>query len=212
MSAYRLDLATYLVGGAATAAGRPVYFLLLQLTSGRPAGLQLRLDLGFLLAYGYDCLPSAHELPAPAYPRHRGALRADRASGTLHLPDGSRLVGLPDECWQYELGGKAALEHLLGGWRARVRQPKDATLRAHFPNPSGFTAPELRELKDQVARFCTLCVQHVAIVNTLGAVSPLNPANHPPGWQPAKAAKPAPAPRLVKPPRPVQATLFPAPT
>jgi hypothetical protein len=140
-------------------------------------------------------------------------LRADRASHTIEYPDGRVAHQVPDEFWQYELGGKACVEYVLDGWRARLKQPRHPTLREHFPSPLAFTAEEVEEMVDNIARMCTVAVAHMKIHHHLAAISPLNPANYPPGWQRAKAPKPAKPAPPAKAARPgfVQLSLFFAP-
>jgi len=150
----------------------------------------------------------------PAIPTAVKHLRADRASHTIELPDGGLLSQVPDEFWQYELGGKACVEHVLDGWRARLRPPRDATLRERFPKPKAFTPEEVEQMVDHIARMCTVAVESMKIISQLASISPLNPANHPPGWRPAGATKPAkasPPPKVARPGF-VQLSLFYSPS
>ena len=134
------------------------------------------------------------------------ALRADPAAGIIWHGDEQLLSGIPADAWRYRLGNRPALVHVLDQYRDR--RPKDPTIRAQFDTYR--VADHLPELSQLLARVATVSVETMRVVDELAAASPLNPANHPPGWRSARAPKPAPvlvvAPARI---RPIQLSLFP---
>ena len=134
------------------------------------------------------------------------SLVADRAAGTIHYGSVLLLNGIPPEAWEYVLGHKSALDHVLDGIRARLKPYRDATLREHFPPPP-VTDQEMADWALHLAQVATVSVRTREIVHRLAASSPLNPANHPPGWRGPKSPPAAPKPPPL-PPTHLQLSLF----
>ena len=58
------------------------------------------------------------------------ALKADKELGIIHIDGETKLVGVPDQAWQYQLGIRSGLEWVLDQWGES--NPRDKTIMKKF--------------------------------------------------------------------------------
>ncbi|MGI4886232.1 MAG: type ISP restriction/modification enzyme [Janthinobacterium lividum] len=132
------------------------------------AGQQLlALHLGYETAAPYPLAAVPLAPKGPVKPR----LKANPAEGSILLTDAETLTGIPAEAWRYRLGNRSALEWVLDQYKERT--PKDPTIRAQFDTYR--FADHADEVRDLLARVCTVSVETMRIVDALAAQSPLRP-------------------------------------
>lgn len=90
-------------------------------------------------------------------------LKANITKGIIEIDDVTKLSGIPDEAWQFQLGSKSALELILDQYRDSL--PKDATVRENF---SEYRFSDHKEnLIELLKKVCTVSVESVAIQKSI---------------------------------------------
>jgi predicted helicase len=90
-------------------------------------------------------------------------LRADPKHGVIELDSETALTGIPDEAWQYRLGGRSALEWILDQYKEK--KPKDPTVREKF-NTYRF-ADHKEVVVDLLKRVTTVSVETVRVIRAM---------------------------------------------
>ena len=93
----------------------------------------------------------------------RAKLRAKREDGQIVIDEKTTLDGIPPEAWEYNLGGRSALEWVLD--QHKEKKVKDPTVAAKFP-PSPFSGRK-EEVIELLLRVCTVSVETVKIIRKM---------------------------------------------
>ena len=93
----------------------------------------------------------------------RAILRADKERNVITMDEQTTLAGVPDEAWEYRLGGRSALEWVLDQYKER--KPRDPTIRERF-NTYRF-ADYKEHVVDLLGRVCAVSAFTTTIVNEL---------------------------------------------
>ncbi|WP_424946115.1 type ISP restriction/modification enzyme [Candidatus Spongiihabitans sp.] len=90
-------------------------------------------------------------------------LKADKQKGIITLDQKTQLTDIPCEAWNYQLGGRSALEWVLDQYKEK--KPKDPTIREKF-NTYRF-ADHKEHVIDLLGRVCTVSVKTMKIINQM---------------------------------------------
>jgi predicted helicase len=86
-------------------------------------------------------------------------LKADKATGVIHLDSATILKGVPPAAWEYRLGNRSAIEWVLE--YHKERKPKDPTIREKFD--AYRFADHKEQVIDLLQRVCTVSVETIKI-------------------------------------------------
>ena len=88
----------------------------------------------------------------------------------ITVDEQTSLAGVPDEAWDYRLGGRSALEWVLDQYKER--KPRDPTIRERF-NTYRF-ADHKEHVIDLLGRVCAVSAFTTTIVNELSLKSAID--------------------------------------
>jgi predicted helicase len=90
-------------------------------------------------------------------------LKADKATGVIHLDSATILKGVPPEAWEYRLGNRCAIEWVLE--YHKERKPKDPTIREKFD--AYRFADHKEQVIDLLQRVCKVSVETIKIIREM---------------------------------------------
>ena len=128
--------------------------------------MALHIDYEVVKPWNLKRVEAADEKSAQISFSPKPVLKADRDNGVIILDSKTKLTGIPDAAWGYQLANRSALEWILDQYKEWT--PKDPTIRAKF-NTYRF-ADHKEKVIDLLTRVTRVSVETMEIVEAMKSV------------------------------------------